>query len=141
MAGYTSYDASLIKTAKPKTTDGQSSATDAIDLGAISNIGVRSETFELELQVPAIAAADTSGATLAFSIQGSDDSTFSANVETVVTTTVGNGSASSATKIRYRPTLKSPRYWRAICVTDASGSGASVDSDVAAKEFALAYVC
>ncbi|MBQ5789099.1 MAG: hypothetical protein IIW01_02320, partial [Thermoguttaceae bacterium] len=60
MSGFTSRDATLVKTQKfPTAGKAGSTATDAIDLGVRSAIGVRSERFELE-----VAAPETTDATL-----------------------------------------------------------------------------
>lgn len=134
--GFTSYDAALIKTAKASTTAADVVASDALDLGAIDSIGVRSEPFELEVAIPAFTATDLpSSATLAIALQSCADASFAAGVTTAFTQTIGDGVAYAGGKVRYRVTLKDAQYWR-VAVTTAGSPAAT-----AAKEITLSYVC
>lgn len=140
MKGYDSYDATLIKTVKPSGTTATTKTTDAIDLGSLSGVGVRSETFELEIQVPAYTATELpSNAKLTIGLQCSDDADFTTS-ETVESATYGNGTANGALNIRFKPTLDSARYWRVFVTTTLTNS-ATVDATALAKSIGLAYVC
>jgi len=137
--GYTSYDADLIKS--KKIDKDAAAATGAIDLGAISNLGVRSEPFELEVALPAIASAKMSSASVAFALQGSNDSDFSNVATTISVATATGGTAFAGGKFRYPVELRAARYWRVVATPDTSGSGASIDDSVEGLDFSLAYVC
>ena len=139
MSGFTSYDADLIKTAK--LSKSSAAATSAIDLGPLSKLGVRSEPFEFEVKLPALAAADLTSATIAFVLQGSDDSTFSSGVSSLALATATGGTAFDGGTYRYRLPLLGARYWRVVATPDASGNGASIDDGVEDKEFGIYYVC
>ena len=134
--GFDSRDASLIVAVKPSGTTA-TVGSDPIDLGPIDAEGVRSEPFEIELAIPAFTAAElASGTTLAVAIQSSNDPTFAAGVTVAASATIGDGTAYSGGTIRFRPTLKGDRYWRAA-VTTTGEPGATAT----AKEIVLSYVC
>lgn len=140
MKGYNSYDTSLIKVVKPSTTTGETKTTDAIDLGEVSNIGVRSETFELEVQIPAYDATElVDGATLTIGLETSDNADFS-NALTIVQADYGDGESNGAKSIRVKPTLDSQRFWRAFVKTTLNDS-ATIEEGVAEKAIIFAYVC
>lgn len=137
MSGYTSKDAALIFTAKPSGTTGTTVAAGPIDLGAIDAVGVRSETFELQVDVPAFTATDLpSDVTLTIALQSCAASDFAAGVTDAVSVTVGNGSASGASTFRFKPTLKGDQFWRVAITT----TGAPAES-AQGKAVTLSYVC
>lgn len=137
--GFTSYDADLIKS---KAIDKDAAAaTDAIDLGPISALGVRSEPFEFEISLPVIGSAKMSSASVAFALEGSDDPTFASGVSSLALATATGGTAFDGGKYRYRLPLLGARYWRVKATPDTSGSGASIDDSVESLTFSLAYVC
>lgn len=139
--GFSSYDASLIVSAKASDTTATTVGSNPIDLNAIDSVGVRYEPFELEVAIPAYTATELpSDATLTIALQSSDDATFASNVTTVVTQTIGDGAAFSGATYRFRPTLKADRYWRVAITTTLSGSGAVGDT-AQAKAVTLSYVC
>jgi len=140
VGGFTSKDATLIVSTKPAST-ATSAATDAIDLGAIDQIGVRSEPFEFNVVIPAFTATDLpSDATLTVALEASDDATFATGVVTAISKTIGDGTAFDGAEIKYRPTLKAPRYWRVNLTTGLTGS-AAVGADAAKKAVSLEYIC
>lgn len=140
VGGFTSKDATLIVSAKPAAT-ATSAATDAIDLGAIDQIGVRSEPFEFNVVIPAFTATDLpSDATLTVALEASDDETFATGVVTAISKTIGDGTAFDGATVKYRPTLKAPRYWRVNLTTGLTGS-AAVGADAAKKAVSLEYIC
>ena len=140
MKGYSSYDSTLIKVVKPSTKTGETNASEAIDLGDISNIGVRSETFELELYVPRYESTElVAGVTLTIGLEASDNADFT-GAKTVVQEDYGNGVGNEGKSIRYRPALDSPRYWRAFIKTTIDGSG-KLSADSAERAVILSYVC
>ena len=135
--GFDSRDASLIVAVKPSGTTATTVGSDPIDLGPIDAEGVRSEPFEIELAIPAFTASElASNTTLAVAIQSSNDPTFAAGVTVAAAATIGDGTAYSGGTIRFRPTLKGDRYWRAA-VTTTGEPGATAT----AKEIVLSYVC
>lgn len=139
--GFDSRDASLIVGAKPSGTTATTVGSDPIDLGPIDAVGVRSEPFELELDIPAFTASELpADAELTIALQSSDDATFSTGVTTEFSSTIGDGTAFAGASIRFRPTLKANRYWRAAVTTTLANSGAVADT-AQAKEIVLSYVC
>lgn len=139
MKGYTSYDAELMKGVSPSATAATVS-TDAIDLGKLSKVGVRSEPFELEIAIPAFTAAELpTGAKLTFELQSSETKDFTTK-STILTRVVGNGEATDAKCVRYNAELDSDRYWRVSVSTTLTG-GATVAATAAKKSVFLSYVC
>lgn len=134
MSGYTSRDATLIKTQNAPSSAG-TTQTDAIDLGELSKIGVRSEQFELEISIPAASTTDLPSSTSAtYSLVSSNDENFSTK-RTEFSKMFSGGSAVAEQTIRYKPTLQSNRYWRVECkTTGTTGSG------FGEKKYSLAYV-
>lgn len=140
MKGYDSYDAALTFAAKPSTTGDAASSTSVIDLGSLSAIGVRSETFELEVTIPAFTAAELpSNATLTVALKSSNDSAFSSSSD-AYSVTFGNGTKFDGDTIRFKPTLGGDRYWKVVVTTTLKSSAVAADT-IAAKEVKLAYVC
>ena len=141
MSGYTSKDAALIVSAKPSGTTATTVGSNPINLGAIDAIGVRSEPFELAVNIPAFSATDLpSDATLTIKLQSSNDATFASGVTDAISETIGDGTAAAAAVWKYKPTLKGDRYWRVAITTTLSGSGAVADAALA-KAVTLSYVC
>ena len=139
--GYTTQDAALI-VAKALAASAGAINSDALDLGPITaEIGVRSEKFELELTTPALTATLLPASnSITYSLQASNDSTFATGVTTyAIQAALQTGSSSGATggTFRFKPTLDSPRYWRAVATVTGSGVG----SGITASKFTLAYVC
>ena len=135
MSGFTSRDATLVKTQKfPTAGKAGSTATDAIDLGVRSAIGVRSERFELEIAAPETTDAQLpSGTSATLKLVSSDSPSFETSTVERSWTLSGAGEARA---FRFRPTLESNRYWRVECETTGT-TGAGSD----ALEYSLAYVC
>lgn len=135
MSGFTSRDATLIMTKNfPAAGTPGKTATDAIDLGARSTRGVRSERFELEVAAPETSSATLPGGSSAtLKLISSDSPDFESSTVEKSWTLSG---ASEARRFRFRPTLESNRYWRVECeTTGTTGTGSD------ALEYALAYVC
>lgn len=129
--GFTSKDAALIVSATST-----SATSAALDIGAIGALGVHSEPFELEVDVPAFSATDLpSNATLTISLQSSADAAFTAPV-TEWSTTIGDGEAFAGASVRYRPTLRANQFWRLAIAT--AGTPASTATS---KAVSLSYVC
>lgn len=141
MSGFTSKDAALIVSAKPSGTTATTAASNAINLGAIDAVGVRSEPFELEVAIPAFTATELpSDATLTIKLQSSNDSTFASGVTDAISATIGDGTAAAAAVWKYKPTLKGDQYWRVAITTTLANSGAVADT-AQAKSVTLSYVC
>lgn len=129
--GFTSKDAALIVTATPA-----AGASNALDIGAIDALGVHSEPFELELDVPAFTATDLpSNATLTITLQSCAEPTFAAPTAEW-SQTIGDGTAFAGATVRYRPALRANQYWRV-----AISSAGSPASTATSKAVTLSFVC
>ena len=138
--GFTSKDAALIVSAKPSGTTATTVASNVIDIGAISALGVHSEPFELEVAIPAFTATELpSDASLTISIQSATDSVFTSPV-TEWTKTIGDGTAFAGGSFRIRPELRANEFWRVAVLTTLANSGAVADT-AQAKAVSLSYVC
>ena len=141
MSGFTSKDAALIVSAKPSGTTATTAASNAINLGAIDVVGVRSEPFELVVDAPAFTANELpSDATLTIKLQSCADESFASGVTDAFAVTIGDGTAAAAATYKFRPTLKGDQFWRVAILTTLSGSGAVADT-AQAKAVTLSYVC
>lgn len=139
--GYYNYDADLIKSASPSATSGTATYTDPIDLGAISQLGTRTEPFELEVALPATTTTHMPSNTSAtWLLQSSNDPTFTSSASTEKSWTRSGGSAGAAVVSRFKPAAGATnRYWRVKCTITATNS-AVIGSTVADLKYSLAYV-
>ena len=103
--------------------------TAAIDLGALTSKGMRSEHCELFAAIPLIVLAKLPNTSVeTYTIQASDSATFASGVKTLAQTTQtgATGSASQpAQDLRCRLPSDCPRYARLQVVSDAAGANAS----------------
>ncbi len=137
MRGFSSRDATLQKTVKPGNTAG-TTYSGVIDLGAISEIGVRSEPFEFEVVIPAF--TDTllpAGANATVYLQAADDPDF-VDVSNVIAHTVQTDGTDQT--CHYRPHLSDRRYWRLACTLTTS-SGVTLGDGIDDLVCQLNYLC
>ena len=121
---YNLKDALLIKeTAFPSATG--TFESEAFDLEDIGERGVRTDPFELLINVAEATAAQLpDGATNTFTLEYSDTPDFASSQIVHNTAWVQTGSAAGAEAVeyRFRPATDAPRYVRVQCVTGGSAA-------------------
>lgn len=139
--GFTTHDA-LLQVEKVLPAAAGSTVSDALDLGPISSeLGVRSEPFELEASVPALTGTLLPAShSIAYLIQASNDSTFASGIteyEISSLNQTGGANGAAAVSARFRPALDSPRYWR----MKATLTGASPGTGINDLKYGLKHFC
>lgn len=141
--GFTTLDVLKSVSGKIKTA-GSTGATQSgtIDLGELSELGVHSEQFELEIYTPALTTTHLpSNTRVTYVLQFSDSSEFSSTDDV----TLGGfaqtgGTAVAAATYRYRVPLDAKRYCR-LQATTAATSPAVTGTGIGDLVFGIRFYC